>query len=219
MSALVVLYTSFMFFAQSVRLYVHFGFYARCASDGGARGGKGQVSADDVRLVAVRAGMAFTVGMRLFFLFIVLVLWSGGVTYMAVAAVIITAFLAYFDMFDVSESGQGFATRIGRPRGGVLHGVGALSSQPPTPSKRNVTPHSYHAIAPPAARARAGARRERARRRRRRARRDARAHLAARARRGDARRRRRCGEGGAAAGSRGDAVADRAGVAGLRTPS
>ena len=97
MSAMVALYSSFMFFAQSVRLYVHFGFYARCASDP-----EGAICIDDVRLVAIRAGVAFTVGMRLFFLFIVLILWSGGVTYMVIASCIITTFLAYFDMFDVS---------------------------------------------------------------------------------------------------------------------
>jgi hypothetical protein len=42
--------------------------------------------------------MAFTIGMRLFFLFIVLIVWTGGVTWMLIASVLITFFLAYFDM-------------------------------------------------------------------------------------------------------------------------
>lgn len=36
------------------------------------------------------------------------ILWSGGITWMLIASIIITFFLAYFDMFDVSEGGALF---------------------------------------------------------------------------------------------------------------
>ncbi|GBF89446.1 hypothetical protein Rsub_02018 [Raphidocelis subcapitata] len=97
MLALASLYSSFMFFAQSVRLYVHWGYYVRTVS---SPFNADTIHIDDVRLVVIRAGMAFTIGMRLFFLFIMLIVWSGGITWMLMASVLITAFLWYFDTFD-----------------------------------------------------------------------------------------------------------------------
>jgi hypothetical protein len=51
MCALVSLYSSFMFFAQSVRLYVHWGFYCRAAT---SEFGGGAVHTDDAKLVVIR---------------------------------------------------------------------------------------------------------------------------------------------------------------------
>lgn len=97
MCALLSLYASFVCFGMSVRLYVHWGFYVRCVS---SPLNHGTMHTDEVKLVAIRAGMAFTIGMRLFYLFIILILWSGGVTWMMISSVAITAFTWHFDTFD-----------------------------------------------------------------------------------------------------------------------
>ncbi|KAI8469753.1 MAG: hypothetical protein J3K34DRAFT_422718 [Monoraphidium minutum] len=97
MCALVSLYASFVCFGMSVRLYVHWGFYVRCVS---SQFNNDTMHTDEVKLVAIRAGLAFTIGMRLFYLFIILILWSGGVTWMMVASFAITSFTCYFDTFE-----------------------------------------------------------------------------------------------------------------------
>ncbi|KAI8468401.1 MAG: hypothetical protein J3K34DRAFT_522957 [Monoraphidium minutum] len=97
MTSLGTLYMSFLCFAQSVRLYVHWGFYVRCIS---SDLNQGALTMEDAKVAAVRAGVAFTMGMRLFVLFIVLILWTGGVTWMLVGSIVVTCFLAYFDHFD-----------------------------------------------------------------------------------------------------------------------
>lgn len=96
--ALGTLYASFLCFGQSVRLYVHWGYYVRCCS---SPFNDDTINMDDVKLVVIRAGVAFTFGMRLFYFFIVLIMWSGGVTWMLLSSIVVTGFLFYFDNFDV----------------------------------------------------------------------------------------------------------------------
>lgn len=63
---------------QSVRLYVHTGFYIRACT---SRFNPGTLRVSEAKKVAIHAGMAFSVGLRLFYLFIPLVgtpLWCGA---------------------------------------------------------------------------------------------------------------------------------------------
>eukprot|EP00775_Hariotina_reticulata_P004562 gene4562-4816_t len=97
--ALGSLYASFVCFAQSVRLYVHTGFYIRACT---SRFNPGTLTVAEAKRVTIHAGMAFSVGLRLFYFFIPLIMWSLGPTYLLCSSVAMTALVAYMDHFDMS---------------------------------------------------------------------------------------------------------------------
>ncbi|WIA30626.1 hypothetical protein OEZ86_000704 [Tetradesmus obliquus] len=98
--ALGSLYASFICFAQSVRLYVHTGFYIRACT---SRFNPGTLTVNEAKKVCIHAGMAFSVGLRLFYLFIPLVMWSIGCTALLISSVVMTTMIAYMDHFDMTS--------------------------------------------------------------------------------------------------------------------
>lgn len=99
--ALGVLWASFVCFAQSVRLFVHLGYYIRAVP---SRFNKYRLNVREAQMMCVKAGMAFTLGLRGFYLFIPLVLWSLGPTALMVMSLCMTIGLGYFDKFEHMES-------------------------------------------------------------------------------------------------------------------
>eukprot|EP00879_Flechtneria_rotunda_P010305 GHRR01010774.1.p1 GENE.GHRR01010774.1~~GHRR01010774.1.p1 ORF type:complete len:242 (+),score=88.09 GHRR01010774.1:29-727(+) len=98
--ALGSLYASFVCFAQSVRLYVHTGFYIRACT---SRYNPGTLRVAEAKRVTIHAGVAFSVGLRLFYLFIPLVMWSIGVTALLISSIVMTLLIAYMDHFDMAD--------------------------------------------------------------------------------------------------------------------
>jgi uncharacterized membrane protein len=98
-----VLWASFCFFAQAMRLFVHLGFLLRAVPSplNHDRSGRRIFSELDARRVSVKAGMAFTIGLRLWYLFLPTICWAFGVTPLLIASVLVTCLVIWFDRFDV----------------------------------------------------------------------------------------------------------------------
>jgi uncharacterized membrane protein len=98
-----VLWAAFCFFAQSMRLYVHLGFLLRAIPSpyNHDREGKAIFSELDARRVSVKAGFAFTIALRLWYLFVVVIAWAFGATALLVASCAVTLMVWRFDQYDV----------------------------------------------------------------------------------------------------------------------
>jgi uncharacterized membrane protein len=100
---LAVLWASFCYFVQAMRMFVHLGFLMRAVPSplNHDRSGRPIFSELDARRVSVKAGAAFTVGLRLWYLFVPTIAWAFGVTPLLISSVLITALLVSFDRYEV----------------------------------------------------------------------------------------------------------------------
>jgi len=86
-----------------MRLYVHLSFLLRAVSSplNHDRDGRVIFSQMDARRVSVKAGMAFTIGLRLWYLFVPVISWSLGPTSLLISSALVTLLCWRFDQFDV----------------------------------------------------------------------------------------------------------------------
>jgi uncharacterized membrane protein len=101
--ALGVLWCAFCFFAQSMRLYVHLGFLLRAIPSGYNHDRNGRIifTELDARRISVKAGFAFTIALRMWYLFVIVIAWAFGATALLVSSVLVTLMVARFDSYEV----------------------------------------------------------------------------------------------------------------------
>jgi uncharacterized membrane protein len=94
--SIAVLFTSFVCLAQSIRLYVHLGFMITAVA---SQDDEQVLSKEEATSMAVRAGVSFSVGLRAFYLYIIVLAWCVGPTYVMICGILMTLVLHYLDKF------------------------------------------------------------------------------------------------------------------------